>query len=137
MWASLEQLRETATDYAVAVPVDDDAAQRALDAAGRDLEVHVLGVRDMPLDALTEGQTGALGRAEALQCCWRISMDDDDLLGVDDRITGVGDGVTFVARPTARVSPAAVAELALHGLVARTLTVGPEPPPEVPTWPWP
>jgi hypothetical protein len=133
-WATPEELRALAADLKVPAPADDDQAQRLLDQAARDLEAYVLGARDLVLDALSDGQRDALSRAACMQALWRSRMDKDDVLGVDDRLASI-DGITLAPRPSARYSTAAAAELALHGLVARSGTVMAEPT-VAPTLPW-
>ncbi|HEY4098378.1 MAG TPA: hypothetical protein VGM33_22830 [Baekduia sp.] len=119
-WATVEQLRAAARDYGALAPADDDQAQRVLDRADRDLQVHVLGWR-VPPSELSEDQLAALARASCTQAVWRSRMDHDDLLAVDAPIGSI-DGVGLIDRPTARISRAAVEELVGWDLIRRAPT---------------
>jgi hypothetical protein len=117
-WATLAELRLAAADLDLELPADDARCERLLTQAEGDVAVHALGTRVLDLDLLTPAQRGALARATVRQAIWRANMDGSDLLGVQDNLAAVG-GITFSRDPVPRFSPAALEEVALHGLIRR------------------
>jgi len=134
-YATRDDLVAYAAVLELSVPAQADGL---LEAASRDLE-RVMGRQNVPVDLLLPEARGALQRACCAQALFRHAQGGDEMLGTDDGVASVG-GIAFSMRQPARVSPLLVEELADHGLLARTSTVLPDPPPvrTPPLWPpWP
>lgn len=124
-WATVQTLRETATDLRVRVPADDAQCERLLKRAQDALEVHVIGARLFGVEELPAEQREALARACALQACWIVEL-STDFLGPDG-IASVPEGLSFSRDPRPRVTDAAREALAHWGVVVRAAMAMPEP----------
>ena len=124
-WATVEALRELAGDLGVTLPEPDAACERLLEQAERDVQVYGLRTRDVEDALLTDEQRQALARAATRQAAWLVELGDDRL--GPDGIASAGP-IGFSREPRPRLSPEALSECCLLGLIRRAGTAAPEPP---------
>ncbi len=130
-YAVAEDLSAYASLLGIPVPV---GGPELLAAASRDVDVY-MGTSYPDPTILLSAQALALSRATCAQACFRDLQGGEDLLGLDDGVAALA-GVSFTGRPSPRWTPLVAEELAGSGLVTRSGTVLPDPPP-VPLVPLP
>jgi hypothetical protein len=122
-YATVDDLQGLALDIMVAIPSDEEAQQRLLDTAARDVNAWLAtSFEDQALyDELEQEQQAGLRDATTAEAVWRHAMGWTSWLGVVDDVASAGSVSFFRPSPvvTTRYSPAMVELLAGLNLSVR------------------